>query len=185
MSGSGLTCLALAAHNTAGVSRYFGKVLSFVPTDVADRGFHIPFFNVLGPNDPYSEEPRYPGENHIALGIHDRKTSSSRHNLTVIDRSINPYRGRFVSVGKIDNLDFVQKCGCPLESTKVDHEIMQNYNPDHRPLVRFGDAQDNTKGGQTAVLKDRPDERSSQIGLVRPPKFGGRLLTYLVHHRET
>ena len=90
MAGYALNYLALAARDVEAACRFLGDSLELQRRDVPLEGRTIPFFGVgesavaiFDFDDPYLEEPRFPGVHHMALGATDPAGTADKHGLTV------------------------------------------------------------------------------------------------------
>ena len=105
MAGYALNYLALAARNVEPVCRFLGDSLGLARTDVTLQGRAIPFFGigqsalaVFEVDDPYLDEPRFPGVHHMALGATDPAATASKHGLPVTGTGAGPNGKRFVII---------------------------------------------------------------------------------------
>ncbi len=135
MSGYALTYLALVARDVDAVCRFLGGSLGLARKDLSLDGRAIPFFGIgaaaLGifePDDPYLDEPRFPGVHHMALGTADPASTAAQHGLTVIEEGIGPEGKRFVSVDKAETCGirtrFIEPLDLPVQASrvkKIDH----------------------------------------------------------------
>ena len=90
MSGYALTYLALVARDVDAACRYFGEALGLARHNIDLNGRKTPFFGVgdaaiavFDIEDPYLDEPRFPGVHHMALESGDPTATAMEHNLTV------------------------------------------------------------------------------------------------------
>ncbi|NBS58482.1 MAG: hypothetical protein EBS65_15845 [Betaproteobacteria bacterium] len=148
MAGYALSYLALAARNVEPVCRFLGDSLGLSRTDVALQGRTIPFFGIgksalalFDVDDPYLDEPRFPGVHHMALAAADPAATAGAiapsATVGIRTRFIEPLSIAAVDAPayKIDHLGiatndndatvrvFVDNLGCPIESTQTDIEI--------------------------------------------------------------
>ena len=105
MAGYALNYLALAARNVEPVCRFLGESLGLARTDVTLQGRSIPFFGigqsalaVFEVDDPYLDEPRFPGVHHMALGATDPAATAAHHALPVSGAGAGPNGKRFVAI---------------------------------------------------------------------------------------
>ena len=105
MAGYAMNYLALVARNVAPVCRFLGDSLGLQRTDVTLQGRSIPFFGigksalaVFDVDDPYLDEPRFPGVHHMALAAADPAATAARHALPVSGTGVGPDGRRFVSI---------------------------------------------------------------------------------------
>ena len=105
MAGYALNYLALAVRNVEPVCRFLGDSLGLSRTDVALQGRSIPFFGIgksalalFDVDDPYLDEPRFPGVHHMALAAADPAATAGRHALPVSGHGVGPDGKRFVAI---------------------------------------------------------------------------------------
>jgi len=135
MAGYALNYLALAARDVEAACRFLGGSLDLRRTDVTLEGRSIPFFGVgqsavalFDPDDPYLDEPRFPGVHHMALGADDPVATAARHELPVIDEGIGPDGKRYVAIDKSATVGirtrFIEPLAIPSSAGpayKIDH----------------------------------------------------------------
>ena len=105
MAGYAMNYLALVARNVEPVCRFLGTSLGLMRTDVSLHGRSIPFFGVgasaialFDADDPYLDEPRFPGVHHMALAAADPAATAARHALPVTASGVGPGAKRFVAI---------------------------------------------------------------------------------------
>jgi hypothetical protein len=146
MAGYALNYLALVARDVDSTCRFLGDSLSLTRTDVTLKGRKIPFFGIgqsalaiFEIDDPYLEEPRYPGVHHMALGSDDPAATAAKHGLTVTQEGIGPDGKRFVTIESNETVGIRTRFIEPLEVQSADGPA---YKIDH-----LGIASDNNHGG--------------------------------------
>ena len=135
MTGYALNYLALAARDVESACRFLGDSLKLQRTDVTLEGRTIPFFGVgksavaiFEFDDPYLEEPRFPGVHHMSLSAKDPAGTAKKHGLTVTQEGVGPDGKSFVTIEPketigirtrfIETLD-IPSTGGPVH--KIDH----------------------------------------------------------------
>ncbi|MFN0163274.1 MAG: VOC family protein [Burkholderiales bacterium] len=105
MAGYAMSYVALVARDLAPVCHFLGDSLGLQRTDVPLQGRAIPFFGignsalaVFEVDDPYLDEPRFPGVHHMALASADPAATAARHALPVSRAGVGPDGRRFVSI---------------------------------------------------------------------------------------
>jgi len=105
MAGYAMSYVALVARNVAPVCRFLGDSLGLQRTDVPLQGRAVPFFGigksavvVFEVDDPYLDEPRFPGVHHMALAAADPAATAARHALPVSGSGAGPEGRRFVAI---------------------------------------------------------------------------------------
>ncbi len=135
MSGYALNYLALAARDVDATCRFLGDSLALQRADVPLEGRTIPFFGVgksavaiFEFDDPYLEEPRFPGVHHMALGTNDPAGTAVKHSLTMTEEGIGPNGKRFVTIEKTETVGIRTRFIEPLNIPAVDGPA---YKIDH------------------------------------------------------
>jgi methylmalonyl-CoA epimerase len=135
MSGYAMNYLALAARDVDAVCRFLGDSLGLQRTDMPLEGRSIPFFGVgksalaiFDFDDPYLEEPRFPGVHHMALGADDPAGTAKKHGLSVTEDGIGPNGKRFVTIEKSETIGIRTRFIEPLDIPAVDGPA---YKIDH------------------------------------------------------
>ncbi len=135
MAGYVLNYLALVARDVEPVCRFLGQSLGLLRTDVTLHGRTIPFFGVgasalalFDADDPYLEEPRFPGVHHMALAATDPAATAAHHALPVIGSGVGPGAKRFVVVDPAATVGIRTRFIEPLAVPSVDAPA---YKIDH------------------------------------------------------
>ena len=135
MAGYAMNYLALVARDVAPVCRFLGQSLGLLRTEVALDGRSIPFFGIgrsaialFEPDDPYLDEPRFPGVHHMALATTDPAATAARHALRVVASGVGPGAKRFVVIDPASTAGirtrFIDPLAIPAVATpayKIDH----------------------------------------------------------------
>ena len=135
MAGYAMNYLALVARDVAPVCRFLGQSLGLLRTEVALDGRSIPFFGIgrsaialFDPDDPYLDEPRFPGVHHMALATTDPAATAARHALRVVASGVGPGAKRFVVIDPASTAGirtrFIDPLAIPAVATpayKIDH----------------------------------------------------------------
>ena len=135
MAGYAMNYLALVARDVAPVCRFLGQSLGLLRTEVALDGRSIPFFGIgrsaialFDPDDPYLDEPRFPGVHHMALATTDPAATAARHALRVVASGVGPGAKRFVVIDPASSAGirtrFIDPLAIPAVATpayKIDH----------------------------------------------------------------
>ncbi len=140
MAGYALSYLALVARNVDAACRFLGDSLGLERTDLAlgdvtHGGCTVPFFGIgksavalFEPENPYLEEPRYPGVHHMALATEDPSATAAAHGLSVTEEGEGPDGKRFVTIAPQETVGirtrFIKPLAIPsVESPayKIDH----------------------------------------------------------------
>ena len=149
MSGYALTYLALVARDVDAACRYFGEALGLARHNIDLDGRKTPFFGVgdaaiavFDPEDPYLDEPRFPGVHHMALQSGDPTATAMEHNLTVNQKGVGPNGNRFVTIEKTETCGirtrFVEPLDIPAGESrveKIDHLGVASTNIDENIRV--------------------------------------------------
>ena len=155
MSGYALTYIALVARDVDAACRYFGEALELAHRDIELNGQKTSFFGVgqaaiaiFGPEDPYLDEPRFPGVHHMALGSRDPAATAMKHSLTVNREGVGPDGSRFVAIEKSETCGirtrFIEPLDIPTSKgqvERIDHLGIASTNIDENIRVfvdRFG-----------------------------------------------
>lgn len=135
MAGYALNYLALVSRDVEAACRFLGDSLGLQRTDVALDGRSIPFFGIgdsavalFEPDDPYLEEPRFPGVHHMALGADDPAATAANHGLAVAEEGIGPDGKRFVTIEPQETIGIRTRFIEPLDIPSVDGPA---YKIDH------------------------------------------------------
>lgn len=135
MAGYDLNYLALAARDVGAVCRFLGDSLGLLRKDVPLEGRTIPYFGIgksalaiFDFDDPYLEEPRFPGVHHMALGAADPAATAAKHGLTVTAEGIGPDGKRFVSIEQTETVGIRTRFIEPLDIPTADGPA---YKIDH------------------------------------------------------
>lgn len=146
MAGYALNYLALVARDVDSTCRFLGDSLALQRTDVSLEGRSIPFFGIgrsalaiFELDDPYLEEPRYPGVHHMALGADDPTATATKHGLPIIAEGIGPDAKRYVAIEKSATVGIRTRFIEPLVIPATDGPA---YKIDH-----LGIASDDNDGG--------------------------------------
>ncbi len=135
MAGYALNYLALVARDVEAACRFLGGSLGLQRTDVTLDGRSIPFFGVgqsalavFELDDPYLDEPLFPGVHHMALGADDPAGTAARHELPITGEGIGPDGKRYVAIDKSTTVGirtrFIEPLAIPSSSGpayKLDH----------------------------------------------------------------
>jgi len=144
MAGYAMNYLALAARDVSAASRFLGESLGLQRRDISLEGRMIPFFGVgkaavalFELDDPYLEEPRFPGVHHMALAADDPVGSSAKHELTVTEEGVGPDGKKFVIIEPKETVGirtrFIEPLHIPSEgglAYKIDHIGIATDNND-------------------------------------------------------
>ena len=135
MAGYDLNYLALAARDVEAVCRFLGGSLGLLRKDIALEGRTVPYFGIgksalaiFDFDDPYLEEPRFPGVHHMALCAADPAGTAAKHGLTVTAEGIGPDGKRFVSIDKAETVGIRTRFIEPLDIPAADGPA---YKIDH------------------------------------------------------
>ena len=131
MPGYALTYLALVARDVEAACRYFGDALGLARTDVKCAGETVPFFGigkaalgVFGSDNPYLDEPRFPGVHHMALGADDPNATAAQHGLPGVREGIGPCGKKFVAIEKSATCGvrtrFIEPLDIPVRDSRVE-----------------------------------------------------------------
>ncbi|MSQ62672.1 MAG: hypothetical protein EXR33_02345 [Betaproteobacteria bacterium] len=194
MAGHTLNYLALAARNAEPVCRFLGDSLGLLRTDVALQGRSIPFFGigksalaVFDVDDPYLDEPRFPGVHHMALAAADPAATAARHALPVSGAGAGPDGKRFVSIAPSATVGirtrFIEPLAIPASAGpayKIDHLGIATDDNDATVRVFSGNLGCPIESTQTDVEIRNVTESfiSDKYGAVyhaRPPQILGGL----------
>ena len=135
MAGYALNYLALVARDVEAACRFLGGSLGLQRTDVTLDGRSIPFFGVgqsalavFELDDPYLDEPLFPGVHHMALGADDPAGTAARHELPITGEGIGPDGKRYVAIDESTTVGirtrFIEPLAIPSSSGpayKLDH----------------------------------------------------------------
>ena len=135
MAGYAMNYLALAARDVEAASRFFGASLGLQRRDIPLEGRTIPFFGVgksavalFEADDPYLEEPRFPGVHHMALGTYDPASTAAKHGLTSTEAGFGPNGKKFVTIEPKETIGirtrFIEPLDIPSKdgpAYKIDH----------------------------------------------------------------
>ncbi len=194
MPGYAMNYLALAARDVEAVCRFLGDSLELERKDVPLEGRTIPFFGIgksavaiFEFDDPYLEEPRFPGVHHMALGTDDPAGTAAKHGLTVAESGIGPDGKRFVSIEKSETVGirtrFIEPLDIPAAdgpAYKIDHLGIATDDNDATVRVFTGNLGCPIDSTQTDVEIRNVTESfiSDKYGAVyhaRPPEILGGL----------
>ena len=194
MAGYALNYLALAARNVEPVCRFLGDSLGLLRTDVTLQGRSIPFFGigqsalaVFDVDDPYLDEPRYPGVHHMALAASDPAGAATRHALPVSSTGVGPDSRRYVAIDPAATVGirtrFVQPFTIPASAGpayKIDHLGIATNDNDATVRVFTGNLGCPIQSTQTDIEIRNVTESfiSDKYGAVyhsRPPQILGGL----------
>lgn len=127
MPGYPLNYLALAARDVEATCRFLGDSLGLQRRDVPLEGRSIPYFGIgqsalaiFEFDDPYLEEPRFPGVHHMALGTPDPAGTADRHGLTVAEDGIGPDGKRYVIIEPEETIGIRTRFIEPLDIPSTD-----------------------------------------------------------------
>lgn len=105
MPGYDLNYLALVARDVEAACRFLGESLGLRRRDVPLEGRSVPFFGVgqsavaiFETDDPYLEDPVFPGVHHMALGAADPSVTALQHKLPVTAQGEGPDGKRYVTI---------------------------------------------------------------------------------------
>ena len=105
MAGYTLNYVAVVARDVGAACRFLGDSVALERTDVALGARSIPFFGVgqaavavFELDDPYLEEPCFPGVHHMALRADDPAATAAGHGLSVAAEGVGVGGKRFVAV---------------------------------------------------------------------------------------
>lgn len=135
MAGYAMNHLVLVARDVAAVCRFLGQSLGLLRTEVALDGRSIPFFGIgrsaialFDPDDPYLDEPRFPGVHHMALAATDPTATATRHALRVVASGVGPGAKRFVVIDPASTVGIRTRFIEPLAIPAID---APTYKIDH------------------------------------------------------
>ena len=135
MPGYEMTYLALAAHDVDAVCQFLGDSLWHATAGHAARRSQTPFFGIgqsavalFEPDDPYLEEPRYPGVHLQALAAEDPAGSATKHGLTVTEEGVGPDGKSFVTIDPKETVGIRTRFIEPMEIPTTDGPA---YKIDH------------------------------------------------------
>ena len=135
MAGYALNYLALAARDVESACRFLGDSLGLQRRDVDFGGRTVPYFGIgqsalalFEPDDPYLEEPRFPGVHHMALGASDPEATAVKHGLTVTADGVGPDGSRFVTIEPKETVGIRTRFIEPLDIPSADGPA---YKIDH------------------------------------------------------
>ena len=127
MPGYEMTYLALAARDVDAACQFLGDSLGLQRRDMPLEGRSIPFFGIgqsavalFEPDDPYLEEPRYPGVHHMALAAEDPAGTATKHGLTVTEEGAGPDGKRFVTIDPKETVGIRTRFIEPMEISTTD-----------------------------------------------------------------
>ncbi|MCE2482096.1 MAG: hypothetical protein J4F33_04255, partial [Alphaproteobacteria bacterium] len=146
MAGYVLDYVALVARNVEATCRFLGGSLALERKDVALGTRSIPFFGVgqaavavFELDDPYLEEPLFPGVHHMALRADDPAGTAARHGLSVTAEGSGVGGRRFAIVEPKETVGIRTRFVEPLDIPSTDGPA---YKIDH-----LGIASDDNNGG--------------------------------------
>ena len=146
MAGYALNYLALVARDVEAACRFLGDSLALERTDAVLGSRSIPFFGVgqaavaiFELDDPYLEEPCFPGVHHMALGTDDPAATAARHGLSITAEGVGVGGKRFVIVEPKETVGIRTRFIEPLDIPSADGPA---YKIDH-----LGIASDDNDGG--------------------------------------
>ena len=138
MPGYEMTYLALAARDVDAACQFLGDSLGLQRRDMPLEGRSIPFFGIgqsavalFEPDDPYLEEPRYPGVHHMALAAEDPAGTATKHGLTVTEEGVGPDGKRFVTIDPKETVGIRTRFIEPMEDSNDGRPRLQNRPPRH------------------------------------------------------
>ncbi len=135
MPGYSMNYLALVARDVEAACRFLGESLGLQRRDVPLEGRSVPFFGIgksalaiFELDDPYLEEPRFPGVHHMALGAIDPAGAATTHGLTVTKDGVGPDGKRFVTIEAKETVGIRTRFIEPLDIPSADSPA---YKIDH------------------------------------------------------
>ena len=127
--------LALVARDVEAACRFLSESLGMQRRDVPLEGRSVPFFGIgesalaiFELDDPYLEEPRYPGVHHMALGAADPAGTAAQHGLTVTHDGVGPDGKHFVTIEPKETVGIRTRFIEPLDIPSADGPA---YKIDH------------------------------------------------------
>ena len=135
VAGYALNYVAVVARDVGAACRFLGESVALQRTDVALGSRTVPFFGVgqaavavFELDDPYLEEPLFPGVHHMALGADDPAATAARHGLSVTAEGIGVGGKRFATVEPKETVGIRTRFTEPLDipsaggpTYKIDH----------------------------------------------------------------
>lgn len=112
MMSLALSYVALVARDVDAACRFLGESLGLARTEASVNGHRLPFFRagasavgVFELDDPYLDQPVFPGVHHIALTASAPRSHAERAEFTITSEGIGPNGARYVT------LDPASTCG--------------------------------------------------------------------------